>query len=197
MARPRDFDEGAVLDAAIDRFWNFGFAASSVRDLGEVMGLGQTSLYNAFGDKSTLFARCLDRYLDHTLRARIARAQPPVAPRTAITALIEGFVEECLVDPRGCMLVNAALEVAPHDSEIHEFITARLGELEAFLAGRVAAGQDDGSIAATYPAADIARLLVTTILGLRVLARSRPDPELLRGAARQALALLGPLPSDP
>ena len=195
MARPRDFDEGKVLDAAIERFWNFGYGATSVRDLGDAMGLGPTSLYNAFGDKHALFTRCLDRYLDNTLRARIGQAEATVSPRAAIEALVHGFVDECLVDPRGCMLVNAALEVAPHDMQIHDFIAARLGELEEFLIARIAAGQRDGDIAATYPPENIARLLVTTLLGLRVLARSRPDPDLLRGAARQALALLDPPPS--
>jgi TetR/AcrR family transcriptional repressor of nem operon len=194
MARPRDFDELKVLDAAIDRFWNFGYGATSVRDLGDAMGLGPTSLYNAFGDKNALFARCLDRYLDNTLRERIGRAQGTDSPRAAIESFINDFVEESLVDPRGCMLVNAALEVAPHDLDIHDFVAARLGELEDFLTRRIADGQHDGSIATTYPAESVARLLVTTILGLRVLARSRPEPALLRGAARQALALLDPPP---
>lgn len=196
MARPRDFDEGKVLDAAIDRFWNFGYGATSVRELGDAMGLGPTSLYNAFGDKNALFARCLDRYLDNTLRKRIEQAEQ-VPARQAIERFIAGFAEDSLADPRGCMLVNTALEVAPHDTEIHEFVAARLGELEAFLAGLIAAGQRDGSIAETYPAENIARLLMTTILGLRVLARSRPEPDLLLGAARQALALLDPPPSAP
>lgn len=191
MARPRDFDESKVLDAAIDRFWDFGFGATSVRELGDAMGLGPTSLYNAFGDKNALFARCLDRYLDNTLRVRIGQAER-LPPRAAIERFVDGFVEDSLADPRGCMLVNTALEVAPHDTAIHDFIADRLGELETFLAGLIAAGQQDGSIATLYPAGDIARLLVTTILGLRVLARSRPEPALLRGAARQALALLDP-----
>jgi TetR/AcrR family transcriptional repressor of nem operon len=38
----------------------------------------------------------------------------------------------------------------------------------------------------------VARLMVTTIMGLRVLARAHPEPALLRGAARQALSLLDP-----
>ena len=46
------------------RFWADGFAGTSVRDLGEAMGLGQASVYNAFGDKRMLFTQCLDRYLD-------------------------------------------------------------------------------------------------------------------------------------
>ena len=35
-----------------------------VRDLGDAMGVGPASLYNAFGDTRALFACCLDRYLE-------------------------------------------------------------------------------------------------------------------------------------
>jgi len=44
------------------RFWADGFGGTSVRDLGEAMGLGQASVYNAFGDKRALFTRCLDQF---------------------------------------------------------------------------------------------------------------------------------------
>ena len=73
LPRHRGFDEGTAIEAAMQRFWAAGYAATSVRDLGEAMGLGQASVYNAFGDKRTLFTQCLDRYLDANMRARIAR----------------------------------------------------------------------------------------------------------------------------
>jgi TetR/AcrR family transcriptional repressor of nem operon len=171
MARPRSFDEDAALDAATGLFWRQGYAATSVRELGVAMGLGLPSLYNAFGDKHALFTRCLDRYLDGSMRARIRGLEGAPAPWAAIATFLEEIVSRSLADPRGCFLVNSALEVAPHD-----------------------AGQADGSIARQHPAEDLARLLVMSIMGLRVLARLRPEAELLRGAARQALAALGPAP---
>ena len=79
MPRPREFDEGVALEAAMQRFWAGGFAATSVRDIGNAMGLGQASVYNAFGDKRTLFTQCLDRYLDANMRARIARVEKTLA----------------------------------------------------------------------------------------------------------------------
>lgn len=192
MARPRGFDEDAVLSAATDCFWQHGYAAISVRDLGAAMGLGAPSLYNAFGDKRTLFARCLDRYLDANMRERIRRLEASLPPRAAITTFLDEIVARSLADPRGCLLVNSALEVAPHDAEIGAVVAERLGELDAFFRRCVSAGQRDGSIAALHPPADLAPLLLTTVMGLRVLARARAEPELLRGAARQALALLAP-----
>jgi TetR/AcrR family transcriptional repressor of nem operon len=194
MARPRSFDEDAALDAATGLFWRNGFAATSVRELGAAMGLGLPSLYNAFGDKHALFTRCLDRYLDGSMRARISRLEGSPSPRDAIAAFLEEIVARSLADPRGCFLVNSALEVAPHDAEVRATIATRLGELEAFFLRTIRAGQADGSIAHGRPAEDLARLLVTTVMGLRVLARLRPEAEVLRGATRQVLALLDPRP---
>lgn len=192
MARPRSFNEDAALDAATALFWRNGYAATSVRGLGSAMGLGLPSVYNAFGDKHALFTRCLDRYLDGSMRARIRRLEASPAPRAAIATFLEEIVAHSLADARGCLLVNSALEVAPHDTAVRATIAARTGELERCFLCAVRAGQADGSIAGVQPAEDLARLLVTTVMGLRVLARLRPDAEALRGAARQALALLDP-----
>jgi TetR/AcrR family transcriptional repressor of nem operon len=190
MVRGRSFDEAVVLDAAMERFWKHGYVATSVRDLGDAMGLGAASLYNAFGDKRALFARCLDRYLDANMRARIVRFETALPPRQAIEAFLADIVERSLRDRLGCMLVNSALEIAPHDAAIAKVVAARLGELEAFFRRCVMAGQRDGSINADRDASDMARLLLTTMIGLRVLARGRPDRAVLEGAVRQILVLL-------
>jgi TetR/AcrR family transcriptional repressor of nem operon len=190
LPRPREFNEGVALEAAMRRFWQAGYAATSMRDLGDAMGLGAASLYNAFGDKRTLFEQCLDRYLDVNMRARIARCETKLPPRRAIEAFLAEVVERSLHDRLGCMLVNSALEIAPHDSGIAKVVAERMGELEAFFHRCVLAGQHDGSIHADRNALDLARLLLTTVLGLRVLARGCPKRALLEGAARQAIALL-------
>src|SRR6201989_1991578 len=196
LARPREFDEGTAIEAAMQRFWAAGYAATSVRDLGEAMGLGQASVYNAFGDKRTLFTQCLDRYLDANMRARIARVEKTLPPREAIETFLTEIVERSLESRLGCLLANAALEVAPHDPEIAAAVAERMGELEAFFRRCVLAGQHDGSIATSIDASDTARLLLTTVMGLRVLARGFPDRAVLEGAACQALSLLGKTPQQ-
>ena len=62
MARPREFDEVTVLEAAMNCFWAQGFESTSVRDLAEEMGITGASLYNAFGDKRSLYRRALAHY---------------------------------------------------------------------------------------------------------------------------------------
>jgi TetR/AcrR family transcriptional repressor of nem operon len=194
MARPRLFDEDAALDAATAFFWDHGYKAASVRDLGRAMGLGPASLYNAFGDKHALFRRCLDRYLDHGLRARMARLARDLPPREAVEAFLAEMLAVSRGDRRGCLMVNATLETGAGDRETSAVLRDRIEELERFFARCLEGACREGSIAADLPTADIARLLVAAVIGLRVLARAQAAPALLDGATRQALALLGPRP---
>ena len=192
MARPREFDEETVLDAAADCFWRDGYAATSVRDLAARMGIAAPSLYNAFGDKRELFRRVLDRYAERATRERILRLETTLSPKEAIRAFLGEIVERSLDDGdrRGCLLVNSALEIAPHDAELGGEIAARLGEIEAFFRRAIVRAQAEGDMPAGRAPDDLARLLLAVVLGIRVLARTNPRRDLLEGAAAPALALL-------
>ena len=193
MARPREFDEGVVLEAAVQQFWQYGYEATSVRDLADRMGITGASLYNAFGGKRSLYRRSLEHYLNATFRERIKRFEGNLPPRDALVAFLEEIIERSLSDKlrRGCMLVNSALELAPHDPEFQRVVAKFLSQVEAFFLRCVIAGQKDRTIARSQSAEDLARLLLGVLLGIRVLARSRPNRALLEGLVRPAFAALG------
>jgi TetR/AcrR family transcriptional repressor of nem operon len=192
MARPREFDEVTALEAAIECFWHRGYEATSVRDLADKMGISGPSLYNAYGDKRALFAQALDRYVDHSARALIKRLESSLPPRQAVRRFIEEIIERSVNDRerRVCFLINSALEVAPHDKQLGALIADRLAEIEAFFYRSIKAAQAEGAIRQDRVAKDLARLLLGVLLGIRVLARSKPERALLEGVARPALALL-------
>jgi TetR/AcrR family transcriptional repressor of nem operon len=192
MARPREFDETAALEAAIACFWSRGYEATSVRDLAENMGLSAPSLYNAYGDKHALFVQALEHYLDHSMRERIERLENSLSPKQAISEFIGEIIDHSVNDRerRGCFLVNSALEVAPHDKKLGGLIADRLAELEAFFGRSIRKAQAEGSVPRKLVAKDLARLLLSLVLGIRVLARVRPERALLQSLARPALALL-------
>ena len=191
MGRPREFDEASVLDAAVDCFWRDGYEATSVRDLAARMGITGASLYNAFGDKRGLFRTVLERYAEQSLRERIARLESTLPPKQAVRAFIREIIEHSVEGGRrGCLLVNTALDAAPHDRELGAEVAARLGEIEPFFRRAIAAAQNEGFVPSDRDPTDLARLLLGVILGLRVLARSNPQRELLEGVVRPALALL-------
>jgi TetR/AcrR family transcriptional regulator, transcriptional repressor for nem operon len=192
MARPREFDEGTALEAAIDCFWHRGYEATSVRDLAEKMGISAPSLYNTYGDKRALFVQALERYLNHSTRARIKRLKASLPPKQAIRRFIDEIIERSVDDRerRGCFLINSALEVAPHDRKLGALIADWLAEIEEFFYRSIRAAQAEGTVPKGRVAKDVARLLLGVLLGIRVLARSKPERSLLEGVARPALSLL-------
>ncbi len=191
MARPREFDEGVVLDAAVLCFWNRGYEATSVKDLVERTGITAASLYNAFGDKRAIYERALDHYVEGSVASRIRRCEA-LAPREAIGAFFEEILKRSLGDRerKGCMLVNAALDVAPHDPDFRKIVTEVLADIEAFFLSCVKAGQGDGSITRSLPAETLSHHLLGVLMGIRVLARVRPERALLEGVIAPSLALL-------
>jgi TetR/AcrR family transcriptional repressor of nem operon len=194
MARPREFDEGAVLDAAIELFWKHGFELTSVRALANSMGMTGASLYNAFGDKRALYRRALERYVDQSFRDWVGRVEGKSPPLESIDRFFNEIAARSLADAdrKGCMLINSALEVAPHDPEFQRIVAEVLVQVEAFFFRCISAGQRDGSIQSRDDPADLARTLLGTLLGLRVLARTRPERALLEGMIRPVKTLLAP-----
>ncbi len=192
MARPKEFDEAAALNAAILCFWSRGYEATSIRDLANAMGISGPSMYNTFGDKRALYKMALDHYVERGFCDRTRRFEAELAPRAAIDAFFDEIIELSLNDQqrKGCLIVNAALELAPHDPEFQTALTVVLRNMESFFYRCVKAGQGDGTISKALPAEDLARMLLGLLMGLRVLARSRPEPELLNGLVRPALTLL-------
>ena len=191
MARPREFDEGTVLDAAVLCFWRQGYEATSVRDLVARTGIPAASLYNAFGDKRALYQKALDHYVEASVADRIRRCEA-LPPRQAIEAFFEDIVKRSLNDRdrKGCMLVNAALDVAPHDPAFRKVVAEVLVGIETFFLACVRAGQADGTVTRSLPPETLAQNLLGVLMGVRVLARVRPERALLEGVVAPALALL-------
>jgi TetR/AcrR family transcriptional repressor of nem operon len=191
MARPKEFDEADVLDAAVLCFWARGYEATSVRDLIEKTGIAAASLYNAFGDKRALYRKALDRYVAGSIADRIRRCEER-APREALGAFFAEIVRRSLGDRdrKGCMLVNAALDATPEDPGFREIVAGVLTSIEAFFLRCIAAGQADGTITRSLSAQDLAYHLLGVLMGVRVLARVRPERALLEGVVKPALALL-------
>lgn len=194
MARPREFDEAAALEAAMECFWRRGYEATSLRDLTSSMGLTAPSLYNAFGGKQELFTRALERYLDRTTRDRLRRLEQSLGPKAALHRFFAEIIEHSISDRqrKGCFLINSALEIAPHDAECRAVITEQFNDIEAFFRRCILKAQADNTVSSDVDAGDTARLLLGVLLGVRVLARTKPERAMMEGVVRPALALLKP-----
>ncbi len=192
MGRLKAFDEDEVLDRAVDCFWQHGYEATSVRDLADRMGIGGASLYNAYGDKRALFITALARYADRSMRERIARLEKSGRPKQAIRAFLAEIIDRSLEDPdrKGCLLVNSALDVAPHDAAIGRVIAGCFGELRAFFRRNLEAARAAHQVPRQTDPDELAGHLLGVVLGVRVLARTGANRAQLDAVARPALRLL-------
>jgi TetR/AcrR family transcriptional regulator, transcriptional repressor for nem operon len=180
------------VDAAKDVFWQRGYAATSMRELKDELGVLPGSLYGAFGDKHALFLRALERYADGargTAAALIGHG--PVLPR--IRALLADALMAASISPgRGCMLGNTAAELLPHDEAARQVISTAFGALESAIEQALAIARHNGEIRQDIDCGTQARLLVALLQGLHILARAEPDPHRLDDVVHAALAPLEP-----
>src|ERR1700754_646548 len=177
MARPREFDETAVLDAAVQHFWRYGYETTSVRGLANAMGMTNASLYNAFGDKRSLFRMAIERYVETTIEAPIHRLECAASSRQAIGAFFGQIVNASLKDQdrKGCLLVNSVLELSLDDSDLKGVVADVFDQIELFFRRTIVVGQSTHEIPPTHSANELACLLLGALLGIRVLARVGPS----------------------
>jgi TetR/AcrR family transcriptional repressor of nem operon len=190
--RPRSFTDDQVVDGAKDVFWRHGYAATSLRELKEELGVLPGSLYLAFGDKHALFLRALERYADDTRKAAASiPAGSPVLPR--IGALLGSILAAARTAPgRGCMLGNTATELLPSDESAGKVVRGALRALEHGIERALAVAQHNGEIREDVDCGAQARLLVVLAQGLHVVARAEPDPHRLDVVVHVTLASLTP-----
>ncbi|HEX5567841.1 MAG TPA: TetR family transcriptional regulator [Streptomyces sp.] len=192
MARTKEFDPDAALEQAMELFWRRGYESTSMADLVEHLGIARASLYGTFGSKHALYLAALKRYLEPREASFVRDLSQPGPVLPAVRALVEGWAEEALRDPdrRGCLVVNAAVELSTRDTEVAHRVEMSWGILETTLTSALLRAQASGELPKDKDPQALARFLLVMLQGIRVVARAAPEPGRLRAAAAQALAAL-------
>ncbi|AHH95523.1 TetR/AcrR family transcriptional regulator [Kutzneria albida] len=190
MPRPRGFDEEEVLAAACNRFWDNGYAATSLDDLMSATGLGKGSLYGAFGDKHQLFLRALDDYRERLLCGiRSTLLEGTGSPWRRLKAFVMAIAEGASTEQglRGCLLANSSAELNSRDPEVLARSRSTFAALEDVLAQCLEMARDRGEIAAGVDPREQARLLLAVVEGIRFLGQTGIGRAATRQIARSAL----------
>jgi TetR/AcrR family transcriptional regulator, transcriptional repressor for nem operon len=188
MARPRSFDESAVVRAAREIFWTKGYTATSLDDLMAATGLGKGSLYNTFGGKEELFHRALDDYCsvsDAGLRANLGCSGSGLAR-------VENYLRSGIDggDGRGCMLAKSVAELARSDAVVAERARGTLGLLEELLTVCLEDARLAGELREDADPRALAGMVLAVGRGMEALAKAGSPPEDLRRIADATLASL-------
>jgi TetR/AcrR family transcriptional repressor of nem operon len=179
VGRPREFNEEAALEAAMDAFWTKGFEATSMADLCSCTGLHKGSLYQAFGDKHTLFMDALKHYSDTEFRETAAVAFQSDSPLENIRAAISKICEDG-GDEKGCLVINTMVELAPHDPQVKAAVQSFVEQRLRIMADMIGKAQQLGEISVTQEPHKLARQLMMTIAGGAVMVKGLIKPDDIR-----------------
>jgi TetR/AcrR family transcriptional repressor of nem operon len=193
VARTKEFDPDAVLQKALELFWERGYEATSMADLVEHLGIARASIYTTFGGKHDLYLKALDRYLQTRDPDLVEMLSQPGPVLPAVRALVELYAHDSAYGDRrwGCMVVNAAVEVVPSDPQAARRVAASWDTLETVLTSALTRARAQGEIPEQKDPRALARFLLVLLQGIRVLGRAQADPGRVRDAAEQALGILG------
>lgn len=191
MARTREFDTEAAVSRAMELFWTRGYEATSVRDLTRRLGIGQGSLYAAFGDKGGLYRAALEHYRTTLAAAALRGLEEGTDARSAIRAMLVERVRIAVEDDgRGCLLVNAACERLPEDAATRRTVRDMQDVSRDALAEVLRVAAERGEIAKRHDPHTLASFLVTFLNGLLVSSKITPDARALEPLVEVALGAL-------
>lgn len=184
--RPRAFDRGAALSAAMHLFWQKGYCATSISDLTEAMGIGSPSLYAAFGSKEALYAEALGHYRETHEAIVWSRFFEANTATEAVEAFLHDSAAGLSRTPNGCMVTLSAVGSEGQTALGALVAAARNVTLERLIA-RFEQGVADGEIADTVDIHSLARFVQTVQNGMSLLARDGTSAAELASVAKTAM----------
>ncbi|WP_053731495.1 TetR/AcrR family transcriptional regulator [Nocardia sp. NRRL S-836] len=191
MARTREFDTEAAVSRAMELFWSRGYEATSVRDLTQHLGIGQGSLYAAFGDKDGLYQAALEHYRSTLAAEALDTLRSGADARSAIRTMLVERVRLAVADAgRGCLAVNAACERLPSDAATRRTVRDMQDASRDALAEVLRIAVERGELTSEQDPDTLAAFLVTFLNGLLVSSKITPDARALEPLVEVALAAL-------
>jgi TetR/AcrR family transcriptional regulator, copper-responsive repressor len=190
--RPRAFNLETSLDQAVIVFWQKGYFGASLDDLTRAMGINRPSLYASFGDKQTLFLRCVDRY-SHTMgRKPFAALLDTPDIQSAILGFFNAVIETvCSVNtPKGCLIACILAECAEEIPEARDYLATAITSSDQAVEQRLLQAIQDEQLAAEFPLRSRACLTTSLMHGIALRARAGEPKSSLIAFATDASGLV-------
>ena len=164
-------------------FWRQGYEGTSTQELVDLLEINRNSMYSEFGSKRGLF----DAALAHYEQTWIDRNFGPLEIQGSGLTEIENVFDHYARIGRGkrsglgCMLTNAAVELAGVDPESRRTARRFMGRVTRAFERALSNAQGAGEVADGVNAGLEARYLTATWLGMLVLARSKAGSQCADG----------------
>jgi TetR/AcrR family transcriptional regulator, copper-responsive repressor len=183
--RPPAFNREAALRAAALRFWQRGFAATSLDDLVSATGMERPSLYRAFGDKREIFRKALRQHSAHIASSFKQVLDSPDDLLTHLDRMFDlaiSLYERKGERPGGCFIVTAASLETTDDPEIASSLSSFYHDIDQALMDCLERSAPRGLRKGI--GRDLARVTATVIFSLAIRARAGAMAQELRAITR-------------
>ena len=189
MARPAPAADTAqrILDVAERLVQTRGFNGFSYADIAEALDVTKASLHYHFPSKADLGRRLIERYEKTFLAALKGIAAAGAAPREQLKRYVRIYAD-VLRENRMCLCGMLASDYATLPKAMREEVKHFFDENERWLVGVLEQGRKSGSLEFKGPAVDLARVIVGSLEGAMMLARSYGDASRFDSAAERLIA---------
>jgi TetR/AcrR family transcriptional repressor of nem operon len=151
-----------LLTASLATLHSKGYNATSVQDITEAAGVPKGSFYNHFPSKEALGVEVLKRYAEQGEQFRAVLHDTSLPPLLRIeryfASMIEAHVASHFIS--GCLLGNFSIELSAQSEQIRVEIAASFEQRHKLLVPLIAQAQQEGSVADTSSASELADLAV-------------------------------------
>jgi len=184
--RPKKFDETQALEQAMGLFWAKGYDCTGISDLESALGMGRQSIYNAFGDKRSIFLKAFHYYTQTRSRALLTFLREEGSSEQKINRFLTALIEiQCQDNRTGCLLVNSVSSSMKNDDEAAAMITHFLNTLQNEISKALTQ-----TISNETTRHKTAWLLVNTAQGLCILSKSGQPASTLHEIKNHTLSLI-------
>ena len=191
MAREKEFDEMEALKAASKVFCEKGFEATSLHDLEQAMGLNRTSIYNAFGNKRSIFNQILVQFVECGRQRWQELLTGSDTAREGIENLLNAVVDMNFgPNPQSCLISLSLMEKSQHDGACQELMEQAMHALKKLIQKRLETAQKEGEFGQAFDPRGVAAAITTLFSGFMVMGKANFPKATMRKAVQASLSLL-------
>jgi TetR/AcrR family transcriptional repressor of nem operon len=191
MAGKLQFDRDKALADAVQIFWAKGFTRTSMEDIKQATGIKESSLYNTFGNKESLFMEALEIYRNRIL-AELESAPNLEYPKKTLTGLLRRIGKQASGQEgaAGCMIMNSAMELGAENPPLAAFAQKFYTDFENWVHETVVQGQELGEISNAQPPRALARFITYNVQSLFTIGRTAPSKEFMNDVVETMVSVL-------
>ncbi len=171
--RPQAFRPEDALDQAVEMFWKYGYEGVDVDSIARAVHVTKPALYRAFGDKSMLLLKAVQRYTEvYGAPMMVAFLSEPDI-RKAVTDFCQTTIVTATGETRsGCMMAAAVQGESERVLQIRVYVARALAAGADVLTERFTREIVSGNLSETKTARARGHALIDLMQGLLLRAKA-------------------------